>query len=299
MEAQRRNALIGLNIASVTMSVAGLFAKLLPWPAIITVLGRMSLAAPAVLVYLLIRRVPLKLKDAAHLRTLIFLGVILALHWVTYFAAIQVSTVAVGIIAVYTSSIMTTFLEPFFCKSRVCPKHIFIALLAFGGICVMMEEFSFGNSTTQGIMLGLISAFLVTIRNLKSKCFVKLYSPSATMFYQLLFGALFLAPALLWYDVSATAVDIQKLLILALVATAFAHTLMLQSVGALGARPVAVIMSAQPLFAILAAVPLLGEVPSVRVMIGGVLVMSAMVLETLEQAKKGREEMQAKCCSSS
>ena len=299
MELRRRNALIGLNISSVVMSIAGLFAKLLPWPAAITVFGRMAVAAPFVLLFLLVTRSSLRLQNAAHLRTLIVLGIMLAVHWVTYFAAVQVSTVAVAIIAVYTTSIMATFLEPFFCEGRITRKNVLIALVAFGGVVVMMEEFSFGNSTTQGILLGLLSAFLVTLRNLKSKCFVKLYSPSLTMFYQLLFGSLFLSPLLFYYDFTVTTVDIQKLLILGVIATAFAHTLMLQSIGSLGARSVAVIMTAQPLFAIAAAVPLLGEIPGPRVIIGGLLVMSAMVAETLQQIGKDREEAKVKCCSCS
>ena len=285
MDSQKRNALIGLNIAVLVMSIAGLFAKIIPWPVPMIILGRASLAAPFIAAYLVFMKMPLKLKCKKHALILMGLGIMMVTHWITFFTAIKVSTVAVGILAVFTAPIITTFLEPVFDGGKAHKKDILLALVAFAGIVLMIDDFSVGNGTVQGVLLGTTSACIVSLRNIWSKCLVHTYEAPFVMFWQMLFGTLFLSPLLFFYEVEVTHVDIKNLLILACFATAIAHTLMLRSIATMGARATAIIMMIQPLYAILLAIPLLGEVPTLRVIAGGLLVMSAMVIETLNQAK--------------
>jgi drug/metabolite transporter (DMT)-like permease len=284
MDSQKRNALIGLNFAILIMSISGIFAKLIPWPAVMIVLGRASLTAPFIAAYLVFTKTPLRLKSTKHMFILMGLGVMMVIHWTTFFTAIQVSTVAIGILAVFTAPMITTFLEPMFDDKKVCKKDVLLALVAFAGIVLMIDEFSFGSGAVQGILLGTTSAFLVSLRNIWSKCLVKSYTAPLVMFWQIVFGALFMSPLLFFIKVEVTPVDIKNLLILALFATAIAHTLMLKSVACIGARATGVIMMIQPLYAIVLAMFLLGEIPTLRVLAGGLLVMSAMVIETIKQA---------------
>jgi len=286
MDSQKRNALIGLNFAILIMSISGLFAKLIPWPAVMIVLGRASLTAPFIAAYLVFTKTPLRLKSAKHMFILMGLGVMMVIHWTTFFTAIQVSTVAIGILAVFTAPMITTFLEPMFDDKKVCKKDVLLAFVAFAGIILMIDEFSFGSGVVQGLLLGTTSALIVSLRNIWSKCFVHIYAAPLVMFWQMVFGALFMSPLLFFIEVEVAVIDIQNLLILACFATAIAHTLMLRSIASMGARATAVIMMIQPLYAILLAIPLLGEIPTLRVIAGGLVVMSAMVIETLNQAKK-------------
>jgi hypothetical protein len=72
----------------------GLFGKWLPLSPVVIVLGRTTIAAIALGVVLLRarRRAPFDVRLIAN-------GVVLALHWLSFFAAIQASTVAVGLLA--------------------------------------------------------------------------------------------------------------------------------------------------------------------------------------------------------
>ena len=282
---QKTRGLIGLNIAVLIMSIAGLFAKLIPWPAPMIILGRAAVTAPCVAAYLLLRRRTLVLKCRRHAVILFGLGILMVAHWITYFAAIQVSTVAIGILAVFTSPIMATFLEPMFDGKKAHRADVLLALVAFAGIVLMVDDFSLSNGTFQGVLLGLISALLVTLRNIWSKSLVQEYAAPFVMFWQMFFGALVLSPLVFFVNVTVSTGDIQNLLILGVFATAIAHTLMLTSIGCLGARSTGVIMMIQPLYAILLAVVLLGEIPSLRVIVGGALVLSAMIVETVKQAR--------------
>jgi len=285
MDCEKRTALIGLNIAIAIMSIAGLFAKLIPWPAVMIILGRASLTAPFLAAYLVCTKKSLRLKSRKHMFILMGLGIMMVTHWVTYFQAIQVSTVAIGILAVFTSPIIITFLEPLFDGHKVHGKDVVLALVAFAGIVLMIDEFSLGSGTVQGILFGITSALIVSLRNIWSKYLVKEYAAPLVMFWQMVFGALFLSPLLFFISVDVQPVDIKNLLILACFATAIAHTLMLKSVAHMGARATGVIMMIQPLYAIVLAVFLLGEIPTLRVVAGGALVMSAMIFETVQQTK--------------
>lgn len=184
MDSQKRSALLGLNIGCFVMSIAGLFAKLIEWPPTVIIAGRMAFSFPCILLWLVWKRVPLRLHRKKDFFMLIGLSVLVTAHWITYFKAIQLSTVAIAIVAVYIGPILTTFLEPLISKTKLELFDIGTALVGFIGIAIMVEDFSFQSSVTQGILFALLSALLMALRNIYSRCFVKRYSGPLIMFYQ-------------------------------------------------------------------------------------------------------------------
>lgn len=281
MQNEKRNALVLLNIGTFVMSVAGLFAKLISWPAVMIILARLMLTAPFLAAYLLLTQKRVRLpKTWRHAGILCGLGVLMAVHWSTYFGSVQYSTVAVGILSAFTAPIMMTFLEPLFDGKRICTRDIVIALFAFSGIVMMVDDFSFTSGTFVGVLLGMTSALLVSLRNIWSKCLVREYAAPTVLFWQMIFGGLFLSPLLLFIPIPTSVHDLQLLLLLAAI-TAFGHSTVLRSNACIGARATGVMMMVQPLYAILIAIPVLGEIPDLRVIIGGVIVLSAAVFETL------------------
>lgn len=59
------------------------------------------------------------------------MGIILAVHWTTFFQSIQMSTVAIGLLTFSTFPVFTTFLEPYFFKEKINVKDIVIAHTLF------------------------------------------------------------------------------------------------------------------------------------------------------------------------
>ena len=288
MHSEKTKALIGLNIGVLIMSMAGLFAKLITWNPVLIILGRASLAAPFLGLYLVMKKKSFRPKKRVDTYILIALGIMMMLHWSSFFAAIQASSVAIGILAVFTSPIITTFLEPLFDGGKAHREDVLIALVAFTGIALMVDDYSLGSSTLNGVLLGIVSAILVSTRNVISKPLIQKYTAPVVMFWQMVFGALFLLPSVFVLQADVSMVDIRNLLILALFATAISHTLMLNSIGHLGARSTQIIMMVQPLYAIALAAVLLGEIPTVRIVVGGLLVLSAAGVESFKQAKPQR-----------
>lgn len=285
MHHEKTRAIFGLNIAVFVMSMAGLFAKLIAWPPVVIILGRATFTAPFLAFYLVARRRSFALQTKQHVLMLFGLGVMMMCHWTSYFTSIQVSSVAVGILAAFTSPIITTFLEPLFDGKRAYKEDVWVALIAFVGILFMIDNFSLGGSTLLGVFFGVLSAVFGSLRNIWSKGLMKQYGASVVMFWQMAFGAITLLPVLFFYQVDVTPVDVRNLLILALFATAISHTLMLNCINQIGARATGVMMMIQPLYAILLAFLLLGEVPSIRIALGGILVLGAAGFESVKQTK--------------
>lgn len=283
MKTDKAKALIGLNIGVMVMSMAALFAKLISWHPALIILGRVALATPALGFYLAVRKRSFRIQSKAHAAKLIGLGVMTITHWITFFTAIQKSSVAIAILSVFTSPILLTFLEPLFEKTKIRTADVAVAILAFIGIALMVDDFSLGSSVFQGVLFGLVSAMLISLRNIWSKPMVQTYGAPMVLFWQMFFGTLLLLPLPLFIQADVTFIDLKNLTILAVFATALAHSLMLNSIGHIGARATGVIMMIQPLYAIALAAVILGEIPAVRVLLGGVLVISASGYESLKQ----------------
>ena len=94
------------------------------------------------------------------------LGLLMAAHWVSYFAAMQYSSVSVGMIALFTFPVITVLIEPFFEGIRLVWQDILSAVVVLFGIFLIVPEVSIDNDVTLGIVVGIGSAVLYALRNL-------------------------------------------------------------------------------------------------------------------------------------
>lgn len=82
------------------------------------------------------------------------LGVLLAVHWASFYEAIQLSTVALGLLSFSTFPVFVTFLEPLFFRQKLRLENVIIALVVFAGIAVVVPEFKLENPGHQGHFAG-------------------------------------------------------------------------------------------------------------------------------------------------
>lgn len=76
------------------------------------------------------------------LRDLFFItgvGFIVGLHWITFFAAIKVSTVSIAIIAMSSSTFFMALMEPLFFKRRIRIYEIVLSVAIMGGILMIQQ----------------------------------------------------------------------------------------------------------------------------------------------------------------
>ena len=82
-------------------------------------------------------------------------------------------------------------------------------------------------------------------------------------------------------DTSAFANQYPYLLLLAILTTAIGHSLMVHSLKFFSASAATIISSIQPIFGIVLAFLFLGEIPNINTYIGGALILSTVVIESI------------------
>ena len=118
-------------------------------------------------------------------------GILLALHWVAFFASIQASNVSIGVACVATSCFFTTLFDPMVNRRRVQWKNILLSFIAIAGILFI---FSIDMRYRLGIALGLLCAALYSLFSIFNiNVANETKEDSATMLmYELAGGVLFL-----------------------------------------------------------------------------------------------------------
>ncbi len=214
-------------------------------------------------------------------RWVVVLGALLAIHWVAFFHAIQLSTVAVGVLTFSSFPLFVTLLEPWFFHERRRWLDLFTAVLVVAGLATIVPSFNFGNNVTQGTFWGIVSGFVYAILCLLNRRLVATQSALALTAGENFVASLVLFPLVLWEGALPSPREILLLAILGVVCTALAHFLFIKSLKHVRAQLASVVTALESVYAILFAMLLLGEVPSLRTLAGGVVILGAVVVATL------------------
>ncbi|WP_340065450.1 DMT family transporter [Ascidiimonas aurantiaca] len=222
---------------------------------------RMLLASVFIGAYLYIKKKSLKVPRSVQLGFLLA-GVIIALHWVTFFAAIKVSNVSITLVMMSTGSFFTSIIEPFWYKRKMIWYEVVFGLIVIFGVYLI---FKVERGYEEGMLLALVSAFLAAVFNLLNGRFVQRYNPTVISFYELSSGTLFLTVFLfisggLTGDLfQITTSDWGYLLLLAIVCTAYAFIASVKVMKYISPYTVMLTINLEPVYGILLAFFILGE----------------------------------------
>jgi len=205
-------------------------------------------------------------------------GLVLALHWVTFFHAIQSSTVAVGLIGFSTFPVFVTFLEPVLSGQKIRRIDIISAMLVLLGLVLVAPGFDLSDSGTVGLLWAVLSGALFAVLTLINRHLVETNSSIVVAFYQHSAAALCLLPFVIIFGATLNSSDIWLLLVLGVACTALPQTLFIKSLAALKAQLASVVAGLEPVYGIVFAVLLLGEIPSMQTITGAVIVFGAVIL---------------------
>lgn len=276
-----------LTLATLFISTSGALGKFIAMPAPVLVWWRSALAAVFLLVFCLFKGYSLKVNAKDRLPFIIS-AVFMGAHWITYFYALKLSSVAIGMLSLFTFPVITALLEPLFSKVKFDPIHILLGLLVLLGIYVLAPEFNLENSDLKGLLLGLLSAVCYALRTLILKQHVSKYNGTALMFYQVLILTFILSPLLYYMDTSGIKSQFPYVILLALLTTAIGHTMFINSLKYFKVSTASIIASAQPIFGIIIAYFFLKEIPSWNTFWGGLLIISTVIIESFRSNKKSK-----------
>ncbi len=277
---------LGLLLATFFISTSGVLGRYIAMPSEVIIFFRAAFAMLILFVFLKFKKESLSLKSKSHFLPFVVGGVFMGIHWITYFYALKLSNVAIGMLSLYTFPVLIAFLEPVFLKVKFNPIYIVLGILVLLGLYILSPDFTFENTTVQGMIFGVISALCYAIRILILKRYVNEYNGVVLMFYQTVIISICLFPTLFFMDISGVQSQLPYLLLLAFLTTAIGHSLMVYSLQFFTASTTSIISSVQPIFGIILAFIFLHEIPNINTLIGGSLILATVVIESIRSKKK-------------
>lgn len=279
----QKNPLRGIasaNIAILFFGLAGVLGKLSSLPSPLIVLGRVLFAGLTLLAVSLFQRVPLRPRRRHHSFLLLGQGVLLALHWTTFFQAIAVSNVAIGLLSFSSFPLFTAALEPLLLRQRPSRLQIFAALLILPGMYLLLPSFSLQNRTTLGVAWGVLAGATFALLSVANRWLCRTYPSLTISLYQDGVAAIVLLPTLLFLPTAAlwTPHELLILLILGVICTALAHTLFIASLRTITAQSASLLASLEPVWGIVFAALLLKDIPTPATLLGGSIILCATLL---------------------
>ena len=274
-----------LNLGMLCISTSGPLGRFIPLPPPLIIWSRAFVAFLVLGAYCYWKKEKIRRGFLENRSTLIFSGILLTLHWVTYFFALQWSGVAIGMLSMFTFPIITVFLEPLFFKTKFHPIHLMFGAFILIGIYLLVPSFNYENVQTKGLFMGLFSALAYAFRNLIIKKNVQKFNGSLLMFYQMGITIILLFPVLMFYPLDTFTTQIPYLLFLGLVTTAIGHTLFLNCLTYFTVSTASIMNSIQPIFGIIIAFFFLNETPPASSLIGGGIILITVVIESLRSHK--------------
>ncbi|WP_288956619.1 DMT family transporter [uncultured Polaribacter sp.] len=274
-----------LLLATLFISTSGVLGKYIAMPPEAIILFRALFAATFIYLFCRIKKVNLTIHSKKDKISFLISGFFMGAHWVTYFYALKLSNVAIGMLSMFTFPVMTALLEPFFAKQKLNIIHVLLALLVLVGVYFLVPDFSIEKDEVKGILFGVFSALCYALRNLITKKNVTNYNSSAIMFFQLIIVTVLLLPVLFISDISNFGSQFPFLVLVALLTTAIGHTMLVNSLQYFSVSTASIIGSIQPIFGIIIAYIFINEVPHKNTFIGGSLILLTVVIESIRSKK--------------
>jgi drug/metabolite transporter (DMT)-like permease len=257
-----RKALLQIHFCVVIWGFTAILGKLISLPAIALVWWRMFLV---VLALALVPAFWRGLRQMS-LRTLgIFagIGVVVALHWVSFYAAIKLANASVAATCMGVAPIIMAVIEPWITSKRFDPRELLIGVAAIPGVMLVVGGTPHGMRL--GIAVGILSAFLVAVFGSLNKRYVEAGEPLAVTGLELAAGTAFLTVLALAFGGEAVRLPIPEghdavlLLVLSIGCTLLPFALSLVALRKLSAFSAQLAVSLEPVYAVVLAMVLLGE----------------------------------------
>ncbi len=251
---------------------------------------RMLFAVFFILGYIRFKKIPTQIPKQTILKFLAA-GLIIALHWFTFFRAIKVSNVSITLACLSTGAFFTSLIEPLFFGKKIIWYEIFFGLIVVFGLSIL---FHVEGRYVEGIILALISAFLSALFAVINSKFVKEYKPTIISFYELSGGVLFFSVILLFSNsftfsfFKLTSNDFLYLMILSSVCTAYAFIESTAVMKFLSPYTVMLTINLEPIYGIILAVLIFKEKEQMSsgFYIGAAIILTTVILNGIIKSRQ-------------
>jgi len=266
---------------------------------------RMLLASGFILVWIKWKNEDLRVSPRKFL-VLVIAGIVIALHWLTFFGAIKVSNVSITLALLSTGAFFTSILEPIFYKRKLVGYEVVFGLIVIVGLYII---FKVETDHYLGIVLALISAFLSAVFTLINGKLVKQAAPSVISFYELFTGVVAISIYLLVITITSdgargfgseffvlSATDWIYLLILASICTAYAFIASVAVMKHLSPYTIMLTINLEPVYGIFLAFLVFGnkEQMDPQFYFGAAIILTTVILNGYLKTKRKINKLSGK-----
>ena len=299
---------INLHFIVFVWGFTAILGKFISIDALALVFNRTAITSVAIGLYLLLRRKSFQ----ANSRDLIFMwlcGVLIAVHWITFFGAIKIANISITLAGISTGALWTALLNPILTKSKIDWTELGLGLLVILGIVIVfyeepnsasLERYSLGSLSFTNFQIGLIialfSAMLSASFSILNKKLVSRYPRPiqgtfwelsfaflSILIYQLIFGTDTLMS--LW---ASSYSNLLFLAILALLCTAYPFIKSVELLKRMSPFSVMLAINLEPVYGILLAALFFGATESMnpQFYIGVVIILTTVIANGIIKARK-------------
>ena len=274
-----------------------ILGELISINAISLVWYRMIIASVLMFIYIKIRKVRLKINPKSVIR-LSLAGIIIALHWITFFGAINVSNISITLAMFSTGAFFASFIEPFIYKRAIIWYEIVFGIIVIIGVFIITQS---EIKYLTGILLGISSAFLSSLFAVLNGSFLKQHTATVISFYEFLSGVLFISIYIIifgdafsnsFFMISLS--DFKYLFILASICTAYAFIASVYIMKAISPYTVVLTYNLEPVYGIAMAMILFPEKEkmSANFYYGAIVIICVVILNAvLKHRRKVKRDM--------
>lgn len=292
----RQRALLAIHCAAVLFGLTGIFGELIKADAMVITAGRAAFAVLALAAFMRWQG------HSAHAGingrsalVLLLAGIMLAVHWVTFFIAVKVGGVAIATLGFASFPAFITLSEWLLLRERIKPEEWIILALVSGGLVLVTPSLNFDDQATVGLLWAIASGLSFgwfTLINRKAAahlsayqvaCWENLVVVGVTLPFCLGLPAQLGGSGVFGGFADLSALDLLWLAMLGVFCTALSHYLLVSSLMVLKARSAGIVIALEPVYAILFAAILFGQYPGLKALAGGAIMIGAIVWSGLRK----------------
>ncbi|KJD33648.1 permease [Tamlana nanhaiensis] len=255
---------------------------------------RMVFASVLMLIYIKVAKISLKIQLKSIFK-LALAGVIIALHWITFFGAIDEANISIALAMFSTGAFFASFIEPIIYKRRIIWYEIVFGLIVVLGVFIITQS---EIKYITGIVLGISSAFFSSLFAVLNGSFLKKHSATVISFYEFLSGIVFISLYILIFKdgfstqfFSLSKPDFIYLFILASVCTTYAFIASVYIMKDISPFTVVLTYNLEPVYGIVLAVILFPEKEKMtsNFYIGAAIILAVVLLNASLKYRRKRK----------
>ncbi|HEY6643189.1 DMT family transporter [Povalibacter sp.] len=255
-------SLLQIHFCVVLWGFTAILGKLITLPAATLVWWRMALVVGALL---LVRQFWTGLRGMAPrlLWTYAGIGVLVAMHWLTFYGSVKLSNASVAATCMALTPVFVAFVEPWIARRSFDARELLFGIAVIPGVLLVVGGTP--GEMRLGIAIGALSALLVAMFGSLNKRFIGESDALSVTGIEMGAGVIvmtlvvpLMVPASEWMRLPQD-LDAIYLVVLALGCTLLPFALSLVALRHLSAFTTALAVNMEPVYAIVLAVVLLGE----------------------------------------